>query len=303
MGAEAAELTTDEGLSGDAFDLAFEAVATGEIVEPAKDEPVKDEPVKDEPVKDEPVKDEPVKDEPVKDEPVKDEPAKGEPAKGEPAKGEPVKAEAQPPKVEVPDPAIEAAAKEAQEAAAARENLSAEESKLLSEVATDFPEVLKAIEARERVLVAKMENQFAAKLAELTSQFDTKITPALTTAQSYATNQFMASVLQKHADAVTLLPDVEKWVAGQPAIVRRSYDAVLDGGTVAETVELLDIFKKATQVSTPPEPTPEEVAAQQDKEKRLKAQEGVKGRHTSGGRAAVDPDDFDGAFDKFAATA
>ena len=291
MGAEAAELTTDEGLSGDAFDLAFEAVATGEIVEPVKDEPVKDEPVKDEPVKDEPVKDEPVKDEPVKDEPVKDAPVKDDPVKETPKK------------VETPDPAIEAAAKAAQEAATARENLSTEEVKLLSEVATDFPEVLKAIEARERVLVAKMENQFAAKLAELTSQFDTKITPALTTAQSYATNQFMASVLQKHADAVTLLPDVEKWVAGQPAIVRRSYDAVLDGGTVAETVELLDIFKKATQVSTPPEPTPEEVAAQQDKEKRLKAQEGVKGRHTSGGRAAVDPDDFDGAFDKFAATA
>ena len=286
MGAEAAELTTDEGLSGDAFDLAFEAVATGEIVEPVKDEPVKDEPVKDEPVKDEPVKDEPVKDEPVKDAPVKDDPVKETPKK-----------------VETPDPAIEAAAKAAQEAATARENLSEDETKLLSEVATDFPEVLKAIEARERVLVAKMENQFAAKLAELTSQFDTKITPALTTAQSYATNQFMASVLQKHADAVTLLPDVEKWVAGQPAIVRRSYDAVLDGGTVAETVELLDIFKKATQVSTPSEPTPEEVAAQQDKEKRLKAQEGVKGRHTSGGRAAVDPDDFDGAFDKFAATA
>ena len=276
MGAEAAEPITDEGLSGDAFDLAFEAVATGEIVEPVKDEPVKDEPVKDEPVKDEPVKDEPVKDEPVKEAPKK---------------------------VETPDPAIEAAAKAAQEAATARENLSEDETKLLSEVATDFPEVLKAIEARERVLVAKMENQFAAKLAELTSQFDTKITPALTTAQSYATNQFMASVLQKHADAVTILPDVEKWVAGQPAIVRRSYDAVLDGGTVAETVELLDIFKKATQVSTHPEPTPEEVAAQQDKEKRLKAQEGIKGRHTSGGRAAVDPDDFDGAFDKFAATA
>ena len=296
MGAEDAELTTDEGLSGDAFDLAFEAVATGEVIEPAKDEPVKDEPVKDEPVKDEPVKDEPVKDEPVKDEPVKDEPVKDEPVKDEPVKEAPKK-------VEAPDPAIEVAAKAAQEEATARENLSEDETKLLSEVATDFPEVLKAIEARERVLVAKMENQFAAKLAELTSQFDTKITPALTTAQSYATNQFMASVLQKHADAVTLLPDVEKWVAGQPAIVRRSYDAVLDGGTVAETVELLDIFKKATQVSTPPEPTPEEVAAQQDKEKRLKAQEGVKGRHTSGGRAAVDPDDFDGAFDKFAATA
>ena len=271
MGAEAAELITDDGLSGDAFDLAFEAVAAGEIVALPKDELPKDELPKDELPKD------------------------------EPAKAEPVKTE--PPKVEVPDPALEAAAKAERDAATARENLSAEEAKLLSEVANDFPEVLKVIEARERVLVAKMENQFAAKLAELTSQFDTKITPALTTAQSYATNQFMASVLQKHADAVTILPEVEKWVAEQPAIVRRSYDAVLDGGTVAETVELLDIFKKATQVSTPTEPTPEEVAAQQDKEKRLKAQEGVKGRHTSGGRAAVDPDDFDGAFDKFAATA
>ena len=281
MGAEAAELITDDGLSGDAFDLAFEAVAAGEIVALPKDELPKDELPKDELPKDDLPKDELPKDEPAKAEPVKTEP----------------------PKVEVPDPALEVAARAERESAAARENLSAEEAKLLSEVANDFPEVLKAIEARERVLVAKMENQFAAKLAELTSQFDTKITPALTTAQSYATNQFMASVLQKHADAVTLLPEVEKWVAGQPAIVRRSYDAVLDGGTVAETVELLDIFKKATQVSTPTEPTPEEVAAQQDKEKRLKAQEGVKGRHTSGGRAAVDPDDFDGAFDKFAATA
>jgi len=291
MGAEAAEPITDEGLSGDAFDLAFEAVATGEVIEPVKDDLPKDDLPKDDLQKDDLPKDDLPKDDLTKDDLPKDDLPKDEPVKETPKKAE------------VPDPAIEAAAKAAQEAATARENLSTEEVKLLSEVATDFPEVLKAIEARERVLVAKMENQFAAKLAELTSQFDTKITPALTTAQSYATNQFMASVLQKHADAVTLLPDVEKWVAGQPAIVRRSYDAVLDGGTVAETVELLDIFKKATQVSTPPEPTPEEVAAQQDKEKRLKAQEGVKGRHTSGGRAAVDPDDFDGAFDKFAATA
>ena len=296
MGAEAAELIVDDGLPGDAFDLAFEAVASWDVVDPVGEAPAKEEPVKEEPAKEEPAKEEPVKEEPVKEEPVKEEPAKEEPVKDEPVKEIPKK-------VEGPDPAVEAAAKAEQEAAIARESLSAEEVKLLSEVATDFPEVLKAIEARERVLVAKMENQFAAKLAELTSQFDTKITPALTTAQNYATNQFMASVLQKHADAVTLLPDVEKWVAGQPVIVRRSYDAVLDGGTVSETVELLDIFKKATQVSTPTEPTTEEVAAQKDKEKRLKAQEGVKGRHTSGGRAAVDPDDFDGAFDKFAATA
>jgi hypothetical protein len=273
MGAEAAAVQMDEGLTGDAFDLAFEAAAGvgGDIVD------------------------------------IVAPPADPEPPKVEVAPVvEPPKVEAAPLKVEVPNPAVEVAkVAEASEAAeaVARESLSEDETKQIEAIAKDFPEVLEAMNARERVLLAKMENQFAAKLAELTSQFDTKLTPALTTAQNYATNQFMASVLQNHADAVTLLPKVEEWITTQPSFLAKAYNAVLDSGTVAETVELYNLFKKETVIEAAAEPSPEEAIAQQDKEKRLKAQEGVKGRHTSGGRAAVDPDDFDGAFDKFAATA
>lgn len=198
----------------------------------------------------------------------------------------------------------QAAEKEKKDAAALRESFSEDEAKLIEDVAKDFPEVLKAIEARERVLVARMENVFSAKLADLMSQIDSKVSPALGVVQDVNADKFKTSVLAVHADAFEILPKIEEWVATKPTFLRASYDAVLDNGTAEETIELYNIFKKETgSAQTPETPSAEDVAAQADKEKRLKAQEGVKGRHTSGGRAAVDPNDFEGAFEKFAASA
>lgn len=184
----------------------------------------------------------------------------------------------------------------------ADESITPEEQTLLDAVAADFPEVMQAIVARERVLIAKMENVFAAKLAEVTSQF----APAVTVAKDIARSRHEEAILSVHNDAFDVRDKVIEWIGTQPSFLKNTYESVLQKGTASEVVELLSVYKKATgAVEAHPAagPTPEELAQQQqEKTKKLNAQEGVRGRHT-GGRATVDPDDFDGAFDKFAATA
>jgi len=139
------------------------------------------------------------------------------------------------------------------------------------------------------------------RIKALEERFNQQIAPALQVTKQYAKNAHEAAILKVHSDAFDIYPNVEAWVNTQPNIVKSAYNAVLDKGTSAQIVELFNIFKSSTKATAPVEKqeVKEEKAA---KEKKLNAQEGVRGRHTSG-RAAVDPDDFDGAFDKFAATA
>lgn len=181
------------------------------------------------------------------------------------------------------------------------EDFTEEEATLLASVKENFTEVASLLAATERVTIAKLENKFAAKIAELETKLSQSFAPAISVAQTVAHDKFMAAVLGAHADAVDLMPKVEEWVKTQPEFLQESYNAVLDKGTAAQTIKLYDIFKKETGSAQTP-PPPEDSAKKEEKQKRLNAQEGVRGRHTVG-RAAVDPDDFQGAFEKFAATA
>ena len=181
------------------------------------------------------------------------------------------------------------------------EDFTEEEASLLASVKENFTEVASLLAATERVTIAKLENKFAAKIAELETKLSQSFAPAISVAQTVAHDKFMAAVLGAHADAVDLMPKVEEWVKTQPEFLQESYNAVLDKGTAAQTIKLYDIFKKETGSAQTP-PPPEDSAKKEEKQKRLNAQEGVRGRHTVG-RAAVDPDDFQGAFEKFAATA
>lgn len=207
-----------------------------------------------------------------------------------------------------PDPAAlkaeedaKAAAQAVADAAKAQEAFTAEEQATLTQVQTDFPDVAKLLQAVERTTIARVQNAYEARLKDLEAKISQQMAPALQVSQQYAKDAHTSEILKGHADAFDVLPKVEAWVDTQPSFLKTAYNAVLDNGSAAQIVELFNLYKGS--VTAPAAPTPKEDPQQKAaKEKKLNAQEGVRGRHTSG-RAAVDPDDFDGAFDKFAATA
>jgi len=201
------------------------------------------------------------------------------------------------------DRAAKEAADKAVAEAAAKEQFTDADQEVLARTAEDFPDVAKAFEIRERVLLAKIENLLSGKLGQLTSQFDQRLAPALSVAQTVARNAHEAEILGKHPDAFTVLPQVEAWVSAQPKIVQNVYNAVLDKGSAAEIVELYDVFKKATVVEGAHSGNTAKLeadnaakaAAEADREKKLKAQEGVRSRQTAQ-KSSIDENDFEGAF-------
>jgi len=274
------EETVSSELTDDAFDLAFEAAVGGEP------EPVITEPIVAEPVVLEPAPTEPVVAEPVVPEPVVAEHVVPEPVVATPVVPEPV----------VPIAPVGPTPEEL--AAAALEQPTEEEAALIASTTADFPEVLQVMKIQERVFTARFNNLLASKIAATVSQLDQRIAPALATSQSIARTKHEEAILAGHADAFTVLPKVEEWVKTQPVFLQPAYNNVLDNGTAAEIVALFSLFKKETgvqKVVPPSEKTPEQV----EKEKRLKSQEGVRGRHAVQ-QTTVDPNDFDGAFDTYA---
>lgn len=187
------------------------------------------------------------------------------------------------------------------------EAFSDEEKKALEATKENFTEVATALEAHSRVMMAKLESLIEQRLKALEATFGEKFGKVEQVAQAYAGDKFMSAVAAKHPDALDVLPKVEDWIASQPSMLQKAYNAVLDKGTVEETIELLDAFKAATTAPVVDTKAAEEKAAKEaeekkKKEEKLKAQEGVRGRSTVK-RAEIDPDDFEGAFHKFAATA
>lgn len=294
-------LKDDTGSQSDDFDLAFDAAIglSEEADTAAADEQdvvdtsdVQDEvvPEKDEPAA-EGAKPEPVAVPEVKPEPVVIPEVKPEPMIDHAAEAAKVKADAD---------AKEAADKAAADALAL-EQFTADEQESITQTATDFPEVAKALKAVERVTAAKVANFYESRIKALEERFNQQIAPALQVTKQYAKNAHEAAILKEHPDAFELYPKLTAWVDAAPSILKTAYNNTLDTGNASQISELYSIFKKENAVVVPAvkQEVKEEKAA---KEKKLNAQEGVRGRHTSG-RAAVDPDDFDGAFDKFAATA
>ncbi len=309
-----AEESTPTELTEEDFDLAFEAVASGE--ETTETLPEGDTPPDDKPS--------------GSDDKPEDAPPKGdgEESEDDPPKGDGEESDAGevPPTKESPEDLAKAAAvavaaaakvktdeanatakakadaKSKAAEAAAREALTDDEQTSLDQIQVDFPEVAKAMEAKERTLLAKIDNVFDAKMEAFLEQINKRIAPTEAAVVTTANNAHEAAILKGHADAFEIIPAVEKWIAEQPAFIQPSYNNVLDNGSSAEIVELFTFFKESTGTGQDG-PTAEEAAAkkaeEKAKEKKLNSQEGVRSRRTETTNA-VDPEDFDGAFDKYA---
>ncbi|KWR85504.1 MULTISPECIES: hypothetical protein [unclassified Pseudomonas] len=93
---------------------------------------------------------------------------------------------------------------------------------------------------------ALVEKLVEAKLAQA-------VTPLQQKHQSDAQDAHFRAISEKHPDFDSVIESKElsDWIAKQPTFAQAGYNAVLEKGTSAEIVELLDSFKAATQ---PPQP-------------------------------------------------
>ena len=192
--------------------------------------------------------------------------------------------------------------------ALAEEQPTTEEQATLDAAAGDFPLVAEAQKVHERVLLSKFNNMLNRAVSHITNQLDQRMAPLTSTVQTVANNSHEAAILKAHPDAFDMHSQIVEWVDGKPDILKTALSTTLNGGSAEQVNQLITMFKDETglsQTQTPEQLADEQAAkdkaakAKKDKEDKLLAQEGVLGRNTTE-RAGVDPDDFDGAFEKFA---
>ena len=185
--------------------------------------------------------------------------------------------------VEATKPAAAPAEKPAPEAPA----LSKEEIEAEEQFKKDWPEHAAREERLKRELEA-LKNSFAETLESIQGQ----ISPLAQTVQMTAQERHLQTITTAHPDALDIVPKVEEWIGTQPKIYQGEMKRIIEGGTAAEVVELLNLYKGAT---APPE-QPAKAKPDPAKEARLKRMESPTTARTAV-TAEADPDDFDSAFE------
>ena len=185
--------------------------------------------------------------------------------------------------VEATKPQAAPAEKPAPEAPA----LSKEEIEAEEQFKKDWPEHAAREERLKRELEA-LKNSFAETLESIQGQ----INPLAQTVQMTAQERHLQTITTAHPDALDIVPKVEEWIGTQPKIYQGEMKRIIEGGSAAEVVELLNLYKGAT---APPE-QPAKAKPDPAKEARLKRMESPTTARTAV-TAEADPDDFDSAFE------
>ena len=185
--------------------------------------------------------------------------------------------------VEATKPAAAPAEKPAPEAPA----LSKEEVEAEEQFKKDWPEHAAREERLKRELEA-LKNTFTETLEAIQGQ----ISPLAQTVQMTAQERHLQIITTAHPDALDIVPKVEEWIGTQPKIYQGEMKRIIEGGSAAEVVELLNLYKGAT---APPE-QPAKAKTDPAKEARLKRMESPTTARTAV-TAEADPDDFDSAFE------
>jgi hypothetical protein len=194
-------------------------------------------------------------------------------------------------------------AKEQAEDREKRATLAEDEKAVEAEMAKDFPDVKKVMDIQQRISDAKWEQRFV----DFREGLIKDLTPTVQTVNAVAGDAFERAVYGKHPDTQELLPEVEAWVDKQPAFLKSAYNNVLDAGTAAETIELLDAFKGATgrneedTSEADAKAAAEKKKADEERERKLESQEGIRGRQDA--KTDTAPSTFEDAFNTEASKA
>lgn len=216
-------------------------------------------------------------------------------------KQEPVVAEKQPEPVDIkavvaevlaatkPEPVVEE--KKAEVVAPTAEELAAEE-----QYKKDWPEHA-AREARMKAELAELKSLLATTTEALKGQ----IQPVVKAVADTTAEKHINTILEKHADALEIYPDVAKWVETQPKILQPAFKATLDNGSASDVIELYDLYKKSIPAAVVDPAVQEAQLKQQEQEKekadRLRRMEAPTGTVRTSVTSEPDPEDFDAAFE------
>lgn len=194
-------------------------------------------------------------------------------------------------KSEPPAPAAETPPAPAQEQAV----YTPEEQAFLAEYETEWADVSKAESLKRRVeyekLVQYVFNEVAAVLRPMTQDL-----------QALAQERQKAQYRQVVPEYDTLQADLAAWTEKQPAYLRAAYQHVIQNGTPEDVADLVERYKRDTAASTEVE-SPKQKATElpPSAKKAAQALAPVSSKRSSVVAAETDKNDFDGAFEKFAA--
>ncbi len=170
-----------------------------------------------------------------------------------------------------------------------------EEQAFLEEYETEWGDVSKAESLKRRVeyekLVQYVFNEVAAVLRPMTQDL-----------QALSQERQKAQYRQVVPEYDTLQTDLMAWAKSQPTYLRAAYQHVIQNGTPEDVADLVERYKRETAASTVVE-SPKQKATElpPSAKKAAQALAPVSSKRSSVVAAETDKNDFDGAFEKFAA--
>lgn len=165
--------------------------------------------------------------------------------------------------------------------------------------AEEWPEVAKAMKAREERIKAAYVDQMQEQLAQIKQELLQTVQPVVHQYQQSEEDRFLSTIKSQHPDALELLPEVEKWAAGLPTYMKVGVDHALSKGTAEDVIALYTTFKKETGRATgsaTQQPQTQQPVVDQVTQRRLDKMKAVSASRPASPTAQADANDYDGAF-------
>jgi hypothetical protein len=210
--------------------------------------------------------------------------------------------------------ATEATNKKAEEARQAAEIkdpvLTEEQTKKITDFEKEWPDVAAAVKVQMAHDRAQLETNFARALTAIVQKVYGDMAPMAEAATNSESSRFRGEVLKAHPDFDVVQPQLEPWIAKQPAYLTEAYRRVYNEGNAQEVNDLLTRFKAANGVGSPAsgtttptgKTTPEQPTEAQLAAKKAAAELApTSGKRSIPAPSGLDPNDYDGAFAEAAA--
>lgn len=151
------------------------------------------------------------------------------------------------------------------------------------EMLNDMPELADALDKELARRTKEVEERLRGEFGNVTQRIEPVV-------KEIQVERFMTAVRAEHPDVDKIIPDIKAWIDTQPSYLRDTYTAVYQSGSIEQTVDLIGRFKRERQPTQPPA-APNTKAVVDASAVRSRSAPRV-------ASAALDPDDFDAAFDR-----
>lgn len=173
--------------------------------------------------------------------------------------------------------------------------LSAEQVTLLETFDKEWPEVSSAVALRTQTAIGQA-------VGALVQQLRTELTPVLAHYAQTAGSMHFGAIKTAHEDFDTLKPQLLTWIDKQPTGLRAAYQEIARNGAAEDVIELVNLYKKASGIGVMPKEPSSDTRVTVVKTPTPEVQRAaasltvVPGKRAVIPKGAVDPDDFDGAW-------